>query len=309
MLNNKYIVWDHWFKAYQWDISSNTLKVYQKLTQDHFFLNSELKMRNKLAEDVLDENMLHLMEVYSDSLGEKANELASSVELLKNTSVLVKFFRDSRPIKNYQDNRLENCRKVLHWFRNWEQQIKQTEMSNKDKDKSLLSAQTREDLVSCIIGFDEMCQDRFKRSFGSIVPARINSDAIENIFSQQRGIHNGPNTNPDYLTYCRATNSIILGETPVSRKTNTGAVAQGAHFLALSTCNKLKRLPLQASQLANTQNQVCIYYISEVQIKFIFQGNFCISPPLKLRLKSTGKLTDKNSLPLSLYFINTLFYA
>lgn len=42
-LGKKYIVWEHWYKAYQWDFYSNTLKVYQQLTQDHFFLNSQVK--------------------------------------------------------------------------------------------------------------------------------------------------------------------------------------------------------------------------------------------------------------------------
>lgn len=49
-------------------------------------------------------------------------------------------------------------------------------------DKHLFSAQTREDISCMIIGFDIMCTDKLKRMGGSIIPARINSDAIENIF-------------------------------------------------------------------------------------------------------------------------------
>lgn len=67
-LNNKNIIWDHWIKAYQWDISVNTFKIHQKLTQDQFFLNSQLKMRNILAEEVLDKNMLHLIIQYQQTL-------------------------------------------------------------------------------------------------------------------------------------------------------------------------------------------------------------------------------------------------
>ena len=219
-LNGKCIIWEHWYKSYQWDISTNTLKVYQKLTQEHFLLNSQLKMRNHLAEDVLNKDMLHLMRCYQQSLCDlQASELESSIKLLENTSVLVSFFRDNRPLKSYEDTRLLEVRKVKNWFDEWEKEVRgSAETSN--KEKCLLSIQTREDIVSCLLGFDEMCKERFSRSNGSIIPATINSDPIENIFSQQRGIHNGANSNPDYLTYCRSTNSIILGEKLISRKSN-----------------------------------------------------------------------------------------
>lgn len=53
-------------------------------------------MRNKLAEEVLDSNMLHLMEEYRDALDNNhATEFESSIELLQNTSQLDKIFRDS----------------------------------------------------------------------------------------------------------------------------------------------------------------------------------------------------------------------
>lgn len=39
------------------------MSLHHKLTADHFELNPASKMRNHLAEDVLDKNMLELMEV------------------------------------------------------------------------------------------------------------------------------------------------------------------------------------------------------------------------------------------------------
>lgn len=101
-------MWEHWYKAYQWDFYSNTLKVYQQLTQDHFFLNSQLKMRNKLAEDVLNENMLHFMT--QRSLGDKGEELQGSIELLQHTSVIIQNLRDARPITSYSVKRLDENR-------------------------------------------------------------------------------------------------------------------------------------------------------------------------------------------------------
>ncbi|XP_063435277.1 uncharacterized protein LOC134716277 [Mytilus trossulus] len=221
---SNHIFWEHWYKAYQWDIAVNPFKIYQQLTMEHFFLTSQSKMRNKLAEDVLNENMLHLMQCYQTSLKEKGDELNSSIEFLKKTSVLAKKFRDQRPICQYSDKRLDENREVLNWFRAWEANFKQsTEI--KDKEKCLLSFQTREDLTSLLVGFDEMCKDRFQRISSSIIPHRINSDVLENIFSQQRGLHNGANTNPIYLTYSRTMNTIILGEGSISRKSNTGGLS------------------------------------------------------------------------------------
>ncbi|XP_071174117.1 uncharacterized protein [Mytilus edulis] len=85
----KYIEWSHFKQAYLWDISSHVFPVYHKLTQEHFFLTSEAKMRNYLAEDVLNCDMLHLMEFYRNSLGD-GGSLDATIELLKCTSVLIR---------------------------------------------------------------------------------------------------------------------------------------------------------------------------------------------------------------------------
>lgn len=98
----------------------------------------------------------------------------------------------------------------------------------KEKEKSLISHQTREDVISLLVGFDELCHEKLKISTASIKPSRINSDIIENVFSQQRGLHNEANTNPTYLAYSRTMNSVVLGQSSVSRKSNTGC--SGADF-------------------------------------------------------------------------------
>lgn len=53
-IQDKFIEWDHFKDAYLWDISSNPFPIHHKLTQEHIYLTSENKMRNYLAEDVLD---------------------------------------------------------------------------------------------------------------------------------------------------------------------------------------------------------------------------------------------------------------
>ena len=51
------IFWAHWINAFKWDTDNNPFPIHHKLTHDHFYLTSESKMRNKLAEDVLDRDM------------------------------------------------------------------------------------------------------------------------------------------------------------------------------------------------------------------------------------------------------------
>ena len=91
---DKFIEWDHLRKAYLWDISSSSFPVHHKLTQEHIFLTSVNKMRNHLAEEVLNSEMLHLMELYKGSLGQAGLKLSATIELLRCTSVLIKNFRD-----------------------------------------------------------------------------------------------------------------------------------------------------------------------------------------------------------------------
>lgn len=178
-------------------------------------------MRNHLAEDILNSEMLHLMQVYQHSLGDMGSDLNLTIELLKNTSVLIRNFRDPRPIIDPTDDRLNENHDVLQWFLQWEQDNR-ADISIKNKEKSLLSLQTREDIVSCVLGFDQLSKHRLTFSSSSIVPKRTNSDLIENMFCQQRTLYNGANTNPTYLGYCRSVNAVILGQTSISRKSNSG---------------------------------------------------------------------------------------
>ena len=51
-------------------------------------------------------------------------------------------------------------------------------------DSEMLSAECRADLQSYVLGFKQICIKVFSRdvSHVNIVPARVNNDAIENIF-------------------------------------------------------------------------------------------------------------------------------
>ena len=57
------ITWKQFRDAFQWDQANFSLPLHEKLTLLHFELDSASKMRNHLAEDVLDKKMLFLMQV------------------------------------------------------------------------------------------------------------------------------------------------------------------------------------------------------------------------------------------------------
>jgi hypothetical protein len=57
------IFWQHWKDAYLWDQACNSCPLHEKLKEEHFQLTPSSRMRNGLAEDVLDKKMLYLMKV------------------------------------------------------------------------------------------------------------------------------------------------------------------------------------------------------------------------------------------------------
>ena len=85
------IVWDHWIDAVRWDEQTNSRRIYHKIGQSHLYPDSAEKMRNHLAEEVLDINMYNLMKHYKLSL-KNGNILNSTLELLHHSSELIKIF-------------------------------------------------------------------------------------------------------------------------------------------------------------------------------------------------------------------------
>lgn len=114
------IHWQMWQDAYQWD-RQNPVQIHKALTNEHLYPNSASKMRNKLAEDALNEEMLNLMYAYKKSLGLKRQVLDGAIELLQNTSKIIGTFRDRRGITTTEDVRLTTNRQVQLWFQKWEE--------------------------------------------------------------------------------------------------------------------------------------------------------------------------------------------
>jgi hypothetical protein len=81
------IVWSHWEEAYKFNIKDG-FPIHRKLTEEHILLTPVSKMRNGLASDVLNSEMLYLMKLYQGTLDNPAR-LASTMELLENTSFVL----------------------------------------------------------------------------------------------------------------------------------------------------------------------------------------------------------------------------
>ena len=113
---------------------------------------------------------------------------------------------------------------MLDWFVKWDQHVKSfTGLIAKEKQACLMSRESVFDLKLCIAGFIQLvlCQ-LLESSKVHVVPGKLNTNIIENNFCQQRTLYNGANANPDYFQYAKNQNSVILGQSILSNKSNTG---------------------------------------------------------------------------------------
>lgn len=120
VIQGESVVWDAWEAAEELN-RNYILRIHKNLTRDHVTLSTSLKMRNNLAMQVLDTDMLNLMKEYSASV---KNSLKNTVELLSHTSKLVEIFSDkNRPIVSKADVRLAEINKCLDFFNEWESEV------------------------------------------------------------------------------------------------------------------------------------------------------------------------------------------
>lgn len=239
-VNNNVIIWKMWIDAYQWDRSNNSFPIHHKLSDEHIYPSNAQKMRNKLAFQTLDSDMLNVMKCYCETLNAAGQaEMVGVLQFLTHTSILVALFTDSRPIKDTNDDRLKSFSVAYNWFKAWEKEHACDQDVNK-RYKTLLTMETREDLDFMFHGFMSLVEMCLKEIKTEVVPSRINSDIIENIFCQERSLYHGAKTNPNYNDYRTGINSIILGQTTTSKKSNVGG--HTAKPLALGPPIKKRKL-------------------------------------------------------------------
>lgn len=94
----------------------------------------------------------------------------------------------------------------------------------RNKERHLISYQTREDIISSIMEFEEVCMYKLKSCNASITSCRIKSDVNRDHVLSAENITYGTNTNQSY-----SVNSVIFGQTSESRKANVGS-GDGGHL-------------------------------------------------------------------------------
>ena len=225
----KLIVWDYWVASR----TNSSRPIHYKVTDTHLNPNEAEKMRNQLAEDMLDSNMLGLMECYQASLDD-GSHLSSTVEFLKFTCQIISIFRDKRAIKSMTDHRFSTLGTCLCWFLQWRSTVRNnTKLSDGEKSKHLPSHECMDDTINMLQTFPGVCRHLDDYPDGNVTPSRFNNDVAENIFCQHRSLYNGNNTNPTYGRYCTTVNSVILGQSFVQGKESQCryTVSQAIQFL------------------------------------------------------------------------------
>jgi hypothetical protein len=171
-------------------------------------------MRNHLANEVLNTDMLNLMQAYKQTSGRK--DLDATIELVSVLSKFIKFFSDLRPVRSMSDTRLDYLTEVENFFVAWHEQ------PNRSYTNNFITKQCYDDLLSICIGFKKILESKLAMYPTSYVaPARVNTDVVENFFCSQRN-SNGSNDNPTSLQYCKTVNTIIISKKLVSTKSNAG---------------------------------------------------------------------------------------
>jgi hypothetical protein len=122
------------------------------------------------------------MELYQNNIGNEGAFLNATIELLKYTSVLINFYRDPRSITDTSDDRLKQNHDAMSWFIQWENSVKSNEKI-RNNEKCLISHQTRQDIISAILGFEELSTYKLIKSNASIIHNRVNSDVINKSLS------------------------------------------------------------------------------------------------------------------------------
>ena len=121
-VNGQLVFWNHLLDAVAWDRRVNSRPLSYRLTNSHLNPNVSEKMRNHLAEDMLDGNMLYLLKKYDETL-ECRTSLTGAIKLLEITSTCISIFRDTKPITDKSDIKLQSAKLCYEFFKTWQDSI------------------------------------------------------------------------------------------------------------------------------------------------------------------------------------------
>lgn len=139
--------------------------------------------------------------------------LDAVVDLLQHTSELVSLFNDRLYISSTEDSRLNKLNEFYQWISQWAK-------ASENKKNQFFSSKLHFDLESMCLGFQSMAHYKLLKVPNAVIkPAIVNQDCVENHFCQVRSC-NGQNDNPTFRQQQSTQNSIRLGQTTISPKSN-----------------------------------------------------------------------------------------
>ncbi|CAH3013837.1 unnamed protein product [Porites evermanni] len=213
----KRILWKHLIDAYKFDQTLKAIHIHEKLTEEHFQLDPALRMRNHLAEDVLDNRMHFLIKAYQRHLtnnGKDGSALDATIQMIDHTSSVIEFFSTSREADmSKDDSRLRNLDGFIQFFSDWKEEA---------TPKQFISSKLLFDLQSMVHGFKSVVNIKLTKFPNSVIRQwLVNQDGVENHFCQTRSC-NGSNNNPTYRLQESSQNTIRFGQEGISSKCNAG---------------------------------------------------------------------------------------
>lgn len=153
------------------------------------------------------------LQKYQEHNSNDASALDAVIELLHHTSELVSLFNDKLFITSTDDARLNKLNSFYNWMCHWANE-------SQGHSSHFISSKLWFDLQCMCLGFQSLVHYKFRKFPSSVIkPAIVNQDCVENHFCQIRSC-NGQNDNPTFLQQQSTQNSIRLGQTTISSKSN-----------------------------------------------------------------------------------------
>nr|XP_054764639.1 uncharacterized protein LOC129271286 [Lytechinus pictus] len=161
----RHIRWTHLIRLYEWD-SSSDLRLLPRLTPEHLYLNPSLRMRVKLATQVLSQSVANALKLQSQKTGDTSTDgTRQYIEMFNkffdclNVSTLLEGQRkrnpNMMPYSSVNDQRFEWLTDVfMRYIKDWEQDIADVpNLSALERQRRCISKETREGLGITVVSF------------------------------------------------------------------------------------------------------------------------------------------------------------
>ena len=228
--NGQDLSWKFLIELYE-SSKADTLRTACKLTRDHVYPNSFIKMRVCYAVQAMSSTSANALEEKNDP---RMNEFIKFMRLVDSATdclngsrkmeANIKFKPNRAPYTDPDDPRLTEFLQdeFLHYFKDWEKDVlsRPGKFSCKQRKNMMLSEETLDGLEITIHSFAEMVPWLLRHGVQFINPRNLCQDDLELYFGKQRK-RNGNNENPDMNQFLQNDTKIrVAGEICTQLKGN-----------------------------------------------------------------------------------------